>query len=355
MNITATSLTDHRIDVKFADYIVEALHCSPEITTETEFLIITNGMYTKANKKVLQAMKELPSLYLQDEINAWIPSKEEYPKCKVLSQFTNRGFDYFQVSKLALFDQRFTDMTPYTTIPETSWVYWGAYKPERDIAKYLAKYLTKGTIIGKNYPDNITKSKAYTMVPFTKDLNILMEEIAKHTHTLIIGDIYTNGVNIPYRIYEALMCRVLPVILPELLGTQSIDIQWIINYFTGGNSEDYFTRLTLEREDIVKELLSHIQVPETVTSVLASRGSIYGSYAEGVKCRVSIMEALNNKHIECRGTDLPTSVQVVFSDISLKLMRAASSPKYLDSWVDLVGYSTLIHTMIREDQDVFNN
>lgn len=83
-----------------------------------------------------------------------------------------------------------------------------------------------------------------------------------------------------------------------------------------------------------------------VDEVLKQRGAIYGSYSDGVDCRADIMTALNNKHKETQGTDLPERIRVMFSDVSLKLMRIASDPKHLDSYVDLAGYAQIIKEAI---------
>jgi len=93
----------------------------------------------------------------------------------------------------------------------------------------------------------------------------------------------------------------------------------------------------------------------SIEETLEERGAVYGSYVSGVVCRANMMEALNDKHIECNSKPLPEKVRVVFSDILLKLMRAASDPKHEDSWLDLAGYSKLIYEMVEENQDVFES
>ena len=92
----------------------------------------------------------------------------------------------------------------------------------------------------------------------------------------------------------------------------------------------------------------------TVDAVLKERGAIYGSYKSGVDCRATMMKALNDKHIECNDKNLPEETRVVFSDILLKLMRAASDPTHADSWLDLAGYSKIINEMM-EEQDALNS
>ena len=79
-----------------------------------------------------------------------------------------------------------------------------------------------------------------------------------------------------------------------------------------------------------------------VDEILKQRGSVYGSYGAGVTCRATIIEALNNKHKECNGSDLPEELRIMFSDIALKLMRIASDPYHQDSYIDLAGYAKII-------------
>ena len=79
-----------------------------------------------------------------------------------------------------------------------------------------------------------------------------------------------------------------------------------------------------------------------VDEILKQRGSVYGSYGAGVVCRAKIIEALNDKHKECNGTDLHEELRIMFGDIALKLMRIASDPSHQDSYVDLAGYAKII-------------
>lgn len=76
--------------------------------------------------------------------------------------------------------------------------------------------------------------------------------------------------------------------------------------------------------------------------ILKQRGQVYGSYSEGVKCRANIMESINNLVKANTGEDMHPQLRVMFSDLVLKIMRAASDPSHIDSWVDLEGYAKLI-------------
>jgi hypothetical protein len=221
------------------------------------------------------------------------------------------------------------------------------------------------------------------MKPFTKNLEELNNTIAKYKETIIFGDKFHNGVNLPYRIYEALMNGVQPKIAKELIGEQELEIGLLMAYIAGGISRDaYLSYLELARDEIVDELLEFItkaillkEEPicivkdevtfnykglsednrDSVKDILATRATVYGSYYDGVECRGQIMHALNEKHISTKNCDLPENVRVVFSDLVLKLMRAASDPMHADSWLDLAGYAKLINEMFEENPYVFES
>lgn len=85
--------------------------------------------------------------------------------------------------------------------------------------------------------------------------------------------------------------------------------------------------------------------PDTTNTkdILNQRGSIYGKYSDGVSARAKMMEAVKSVYRSTHsGKDLPEDLQIMYSDLFLKIMRSASNPKHLDSWVDLEGYSHLI-------------
>lgn len=82
-----------------------------------------------------------------------------------------------------------------------------------------------------------------------------------------------------------------------------------------------------------------------VTDILNQRAVTYGNYDVGVDVRATMMIVLNSKHIDSKGVGLSENDRVLFSDILLKIMRAASDPSYIDSWTDLEGYARLIKEM----------
>lgn len=91
------------------------------------------------------------------------------------------------------------------------------------------------------------------------------------------------------------------------------------------------------------------------TEILAQRGTVYGKYIDGVICRANIMQALNDVYRSINGVDLPSDLRVMFTDLVLKLMRAASCPSHIDTWVDLEGYSKLVKEVMIEQWSTNEN
>lgn len=91
-----------------------------------------------------------------------------------------------------------------------------------------------------------------------------------------------------------------------------------------------------------------------VTDILKERAAVYGNYDAGVKVRETLMVSLDFKHIDSKGVGLSENDRVIFSDVILKLMRAASDPSYIDSWADLEGYARLIKEMKMKQKGLFD-
>jgi hypothetical protein len=77
-----------------------------------------------------------------------------------------------------------------------------------------------------------------------------------------------------------------------------------------------------------------------IDKVLQERGERYGDY----KSTAFISQTLKNTMRECRSWDRMTSAQREGLEmIQHKIARILhGDPKYMDSWVDIVGYATLI-------------
>ena len=89
-----------------------------------------------------------------------------------------------------------------------------------------------------------------------------------------------------------------------------------------------------------------------VDEILTERATSYGGYGAGVECRAKILAALNEKHIETQGTDLPEGLRIMFGDVALKLMRIASDPNHQDSYIDLAGYAKIIKEYSVDENNV---
>ena len=89
-----------------------------------------------------------------------------------------------------------------------------------------------------------------------------------------------------------------------------------------------------------------------VDEILTERATSYGGYGAGVECRAKILAALNEKHIETQGTDLPEGLRIMFGDVVLKLMRIASDPNHQDSYIDLAGYAKIVKEYSVDENNV---
>ncbi len=87
----------------------------------------------------------------------------------------------------------------------------------------------------------------------------------------------------------------------------------------------------------------------TVEATLKQRGKVYGDYKDVVATRSYIMKVLSDHYSKVNDQPMPADIQLMFSDVVLKLVRAASSPQYEDSWLDLCGYSKLIQEVLSEN------
>ena len=85
--------------------------------------------------------------------------------------------------------------------------------------------------------------------------------------------------------------------------------------------------------------------------ILKERGSAYGSYLEGCKLRVTLMEALTKVYLQHNNKPMPSIDIVRLYDLVHKLSRLAAAPRHIDSWQDIEGYSKLSIASIKEDMN----
>lgn len=87
-----------------------------------------------------------------------------------------------------------------------------------------------------------------------------------------------------------------------------------------------------------------------VEDTLKKRGSIYGGYDNVCSARVDIMNVLQTHHENVNGVPMDNKIAMGFSDVVLKLVRAAGKPSYSDSWHDLGGYAKLMEDIAEKEQ-----
>jgi len=161
------------------------------------------------------------------------------------------------------------------------------------------------------------------------------------------------------------MNGVIPTLDPQLRGTQTVDIDFAIARITDKvDYKDYLLMLAVKRGELVDDFLNilftrtgPVEDPTafSVDEVLEERGAIYGSYGGGVKCRATMLGALEEKYQETHdGETMPEDLRIIFGDLVLKMMRAASDPTHDDSWLDLEGYARIIHGFVK-GCDVFDS
>lgn len=86
-----------------------------------------------------------------------------------------------------------------------------------------------------------------------------------------------------------------------------------------------------------------------VEATLKQRGSVYGSYDKVCSSRVRIMNILKCHYFTVNKKEMSEEIAMGFSDIVLKLVRAAGKPSYADSFHDLAGYATLMEKRAIEE------
>ena len=81
---------------------------------------------------------------------------------------------------------------------------------------------------------------------------------------------------------------------------------------------------------------------DEIKKILKERGSIYGDYKGGVEFRMSVMRLVMNRYKEVHGEAMRSDHWCYLWDIVNKISRLAVSPRHVDSWRDIIGYSKRI-------------
>lgn len=341
-----------------ADMLAKALstryNTTRMIGQQVDFMIVINGVYKEDTQHytdiILDKMSHTPNIFLINEKRAEVPTQA----MAVYSQYLNAD-NHFQLSSVALFDDRFDDVERnYVRFPKhKDFVFWGHAKQGRK--KYEDKYIYNvngnSKLIGEWYEGSI---------PYKRSLEKLHAELSECRYTVIFGDDHDNNNNMPLRVYEALMCGVIPYFDKDfmespwaitdhnhIMPTEG-DFLGFVNWFLPmGIQQHRFNVVNTLCDIIEKERKMEVKTKSDTAEVLTDRAKIYGSYEDGIKARADIMKSLDTLYAERHGNPMPSQLRVMYTDLTLKLMRSCQDPMHLDSWVDLEGYAKLIKdTMI---------
>ena len=88
-----------------------------------------------------------------------------------------------------------------------------------------------------------------------------------------------------------------------------------------------------------------------VQTVLSERGKVYGDYKRGCRARSDIMKAIKKLYLLEHKNTMPLIFEEYLRSVVDKIVRLAVSPEHEDSWLDLIGYSTLILKEFRGEDD----
>ncbi len=89
---------------------------------------------------------------------------------------------------------------------------------------------------------------------------------------------------------------------------------------------------------------------ERIESMLVSRNSQYGDYKGGLELRVKIMDLILDRHMAVNRQAMDPIDYAAVLDIVNKLTRIAVTTRHIDSWMDLIGYSTININRINEEE-----
>jgi len=81
---------------------------------------------------------------------------------------------------------------------------------------------------------------------------------------------------------------------------------------------------------------------EDIGKILEERGNNYGDYKGNAILRSRIMHLIKERYYDIHNHDMPLLYETYIYDVVTKLSRIAVTPRHLDSWVDVLGYSKLI-------------
>ena len=92
-----------------------------------------------------------------------------------------------------------------------------------------------------------------------------------------------------------------------------------------------------------------IYLVHQIRNILKERGNTHGSYKHIVNARAAILEELTTLYRHRHpNKEVPTVLEVMWSDVLLKLVRSAANPNHQDNWDDLAGYANIIQEYMED-------
>ena len=199
MKILVTSLTDHRIDVQLAEWMLAGLSmnnisCTSDIMDiHCTHCIMFNGLSTKDSIARLQRIgSRMPIYYMYDDCDMPVP----HGVTAVVSQFTNTGDFYFPIAELAVLHTLWDKPLKNNKIFEL--FYGGTFKSVRD---YSMIPNDAHTLLVGNDTGWDTWTKA-TRLCTLKDMKAVYYAMSMCKATMIVSDHRHDNVNMPLRAFE---------------------------------------------------------------------------------------------------------------------------------------------------------
>lgn len=85
-----------------------------------------------------------------------------------------------------------------------------------------------------------------------------------------------------------------------------------------------------------------------IDKILKERNSNYGDYSGALIFRKKLIGLIKQRYEDVNNKDISEDDLILFNDIIHKLSRLSVSPRHIDSWVDIQGYSKLIQNFLKE-------
>lgn len=85
----------------------------------------------------------------------------------------------------------------------------------------------------------------------------------------------------------------------------------------------------------------------SVEDTLNEREKVYGDFSAGTKLLASVAEEIESNYFAHHDHDMSSIDRVHIYYLLMKIVRLSVSPRHLDSWNDISGYSKRIHDSLK--------